>query len=477
MVSFAETRDFKDVPTKHWAKDSINDLVRLGITQGYPDGTFRGPKTISRYETAMFMAKLAQSVSEPTEDIDFAIEKLKNDLRVEIRALRAEIAQLKKQPEEETERPISGSFNSRIMFGNLFAGNTEVPGQNAPVGPKMNYRLKTTFAKSLGKGANIKVNLDTMDAGFNGGQGDFSTRILDVEGNMKINFFLADPIDIKVTVGPGTVVHTEEADANGHYIARSENNIVFQRPYSGISFSTKLGSLDTSLGYYARKLTNAGEIDVSHAKLSVKNYFGSFFFSDDIYLSSDIDVLSKDPQSNPSGPTDTKVTLYTGAKSGEKLKYDLILGFGKENDSLLGGLGVELDDMWNTNTNIKFSYRSVAKNYLYESAVLDEDIFSGVDYFGRLIGNGSGEGVVDFGFEVKQVMTETIDFILRADLRFSGDNSYGEDFPQSGSLYEMGLVYDIAPSTVLEGLYRIDNIPSAADKSTDLMQMSLLFTF
>ena len=65
-------------------------------------------------------------------------------------AVKSKIAQLKKKPEERDEKPISGSYKTRVMFGNLLAGETGTPGQNAPVGPKVNYRLKTGFSKSLG---------------------------------------------------------------------------------------------------------------------------------------------------------------------------------------------------------------------------------------------------------------------------------------------------------------------------------------
>jgi hypothetical protein len=53
---------FRDVPDNHWAADAVYDLVKLGVTQGYPDGTFRGKKQITRYETAAFLSKLAKAI-------------------------------------------------------------------------------------------------------------------------------------------------------------------------------------------------------------------------------------------------------------------------------------------------------------------------------------------------------------------------------------------------------------------------------
>ncbi|MFC1767388.1 S-layer homology domain-containing protein [Candidatus Margulisiibacteriota bacterium] len=477
VASFAEDADFSDVPSRHWAKDAVDDLINLGITQGYPDGTFRGSNNISRYETATFLAKLSENVAGPTEDIDFAIEKLKRDLRIEIRALRAEIAQLKKKPEGEEDRPISGSYRTRIMFGNLITGSTATPGATAPVGPKVNYRLKTSFSKNLGKGASIKVNVDTMDAGFDGGQSDLATRMLDVEGKMKINLGLDEPVDVKVTAGPGTVVHTEEADASGEYIARSENNVVYERPYSGISFATRFGGLNTSLGYFARKLSTSGEIDVNQIKLGGSWYIPRLFFADEVNISGTIDYLTNTPQASPPGPSDTKITLKTEAMGGKKVKYDFVLGFGQGTDSLMGGFGIGLEDVWNSGTIIRFSYKSVGTNYLYQPDVLDEYLFAGVDNFNRLLVTSSGEGVVDLGLEVIQVLTESINLVSRTDMRLASDNSYGEAVPQAAFTTEIGLIYDIAPNTILEGLYRLETVPSAADKSTDLLQMVLSFAF
>ncbi|MBU0672377.1 MAG: S-layer homology domain-containing protein [Candidatus Margulisbacteria bacterium] len=53
---------FKDVPDNHWAAPAVYDLVKLGITKGYPDGTFRGTQQITRYETAVFLQKMANSI-------------------------------------------------------------------------------------------------------------------------------------------------------------------------------------------------------------------------------------------------------------------------------------------------------------------------------------------------------------------------------------------------------------------------------
>jgi hypothetical protein len=49
---------FTDVPTDHWAYEAIDRLQSEGFIEGYPDGTFKGDRTFSRYEMAMVVARL-----------------------------------------------------------------------------------------------------------------------------------------------------------------------------------------------------------------------------------------------------------------------------------------------------------------------------------------------------------------------------------------------------------------------------------
>ncbi|MHB9038641.1 MAG: S-layer homology domain-containing protein [Armatimonadota bacterium] len=53
---------FTDVPTDHWAYDAVNQLQKDGIIIGYPDGTFGGKRTITRYEFGVALARLADYI-------------------------------------------------------------------------------------------------------------------------------------------------------------------------------------------------------------------------------------------------------------------------------------------------------------------------------------------------------------------------------------------------------------------------------
>src|ERR1700730_8950581 len=58
VISPAFAQPFADTPTNHWAYDAIAELAAKGLVEGYPDGTFKGDRTMTRYEMAMVVARL-----------------------------------------------------------------------------------------------------------------------------------------------------------------------------------------------------------------------------------------------------------------------------------------------------------------------------------------------------------------------------------------------------------------------------------
>jgi len=51
---------FSDVPSDHWAYDAVQELAQSGIVIGYPDGTFKGHRQMTRYEFAMAISRLME---------------------------------------------------------------------------------------------------------------------------------------------------------------------------------------------------------------------------------------------------------------------------------------------------------------------------------------------------------------------------------------------------------------------------------
>lgn len=53
---------FKDVPSDHWAASSVQTLADKGIMQGYPDGTYKGDKYVTRYELAAALQRVIELI-------------------------------------------------------------------------------------------------------------------------------------------------------------------------------------------------------------------------------------------------------------------------------------------------------------------------------------------------------------------------------------------------------------------------------
>jgi predicted nucleic acid-binding Zn-ribbon protein len=78
-----------DVPAGHWAKDAVDLLVSKGIIIGFPDGTFRGSETLTRYQAALMIQRLLDMMAtskgpvlnpEELDTIRNAVQELASDL-------------------------------------------------------------------------------------------------------------------------------------------------------------------------------------------------------------------------------------------------------------------------------------------------------------------------------------------------------------------------------------------------------------
>jgi hypothetical protein len=95
-TSFAATNPFTDVPAKHWSYDAVTKLANAGIVDGYGDGTFRGDKTISRYEMAQIVAKAMAHSNKATAEQKASIDKLSVEFAEELEGLNVRVTKLEK---------------------------------------------------------------------------------------------------------------------------------------------------------------------------------------------------------------------------------------------------------------------------------------------------------------------------------------------------------------------------------------------
>ena len=73
-----------DVPANHWSFEAVNYLVKAGIIDGYGDTTFRGDKTVSRYEMAQIVYKALQNEAKANIAQKALIDKLAAEYALEM---------------------------------------------------------------------------------------------------------------------------------------------------------------------------------------------------------------------------------------------------------------------------------------------------------------------------------------------------------------------------------------------------------
>ena len=97
-LTFAQMRD---VPPGHWAYQSIEQLVQLGILEGYPDGAFRPNRTMTRAEFAQAIARAYRNIDERLRALDRRISEIRpQDQQVDTSALERQINELRAQVQE-----------------------------------------------------------------------------------------------------------------------------------------------------------------------------------------------------------------------------------------------------------------------------------------------------------------------------------------------------------------------------------------
>ena len=109
--ALAQETAFPDIPAGHWASEAVARIADLGIVIGFPDGTFRGNESFTRYQAALVVDRLLNVVR---QDIDAAsalsqqdLEALRNalqELASDVAAQGVQIATIQDNVASNTER-------------------------------------------------------------------------------------------------------------------------------------------------------------------------------------------------------------------------------------------------------------------------------------------------------------------------------------------------------------------------------------
>ena len=95
-TTFAANNPFSDVPADSWAYDAVSTLAADGVIDGYPDGTYQGQNTMTRYEMAQIVARaMAKTDLEKADKV--LVDKLAAEFADELDNLGVRVADLEKK--------------------------------------------------------------------------------------------------------------------------------------------------------------------------------------------------------------------------------------------------------------------------------------------------------------------------------------------------------------------------------------------
>jgi hypothetical protein len=410
----------KDVPEGHWANESVYELVRMGVTDGYPDGTFRGRNFMDRYSLTTFTARMARYFN----------LKYGRDEKL-VAELRSEAAQLKYQQEQEArEGGLTGELTAR-------ARGTTLTNR----GGFLDYRLKLKLARNVDEDTGLRITLDTVDAGFaTTKERPIATKLLDVESRFKLWGWKG-----LLAFGPGVVPHLDD-----HF--PSENNLIYQRPKTSFTMSTEIDKLSVSGSYVTRAMAANGLIGVHELTGVFKyKYDGLAFYFQPRYLYR-ID-----------GPRDVLADFGVNHLWQNCLTQLLVSAgnFSEQANGLYVKFSEKISDPWRTGTDLYLRFDKVGSKYRVDD--LDEYEFAYLNNFDRLI----LDGTVDLGFKLGQKLGERWRLEYISDLALTGDYQYGASYPGTYWLWQIGLNYAWDRDTLLSSFYQGYNVPSGIAQFDD----------
>jgi hypothetical protein len=145
---------FSDVNPSDWAYQALSNLIeRYGCVAGYPDGTYRGQKAMTRYEAAALLNACLDRITEITDELKKLMKEFEKELAVirgRVDGLEAKVGEL-----EATQFSTTTKLQGQATFV-LGAVNASGDSKGRGINPDISV-FNNTKAGSGPFGANIAV--------------------------------------------------------------------------------------------------------------------------------------------------------------------------------------------------------------------------------------------------------------------------------------------------------------------------------
>lgn len=275
---------FNDVQASHWAYDAISKLSAKGYVQGYNDGSFKGDKTLTRYELAMVISRLMDKMggegiaSEDLRTLERLIVEFSDELAllgVKVSSLEDEMKNIKSDTKNTVNGKIQMSGDMALRF-NFFDREYDT------IGTDDTYHY-------LDLGMNFFANVDEDVSAFV----RFARYSAELD-KIGINDTVIDEayLDINNFFNMGDLRIGRQWMSLGH-------SIVLDDKMDGIKFNKTIDQVAFTLFAFSTRNASTNNL----------NYYGNNSGSSDFYLFDD---------SNNTSDTDHNITLYNTPYAGSR---------------------------------------------------------------------------------------------------------------------------------------------------------------
>ncbi len=239
MGQVTSVSQFSDVQPTDWAFQALQSLVeRYGCIAGYPNGTYRGNRALTRYEFAAGLNACLDRVNEliatATADLvtkqDLAtLQRLQEEFSAELATLRGRVDALEARTAEleanqfSTTTKLKGEaiFNLTNAFGDQQADTDDDENNNPDLDSNTTFanRVRLSLESSFTGSDNLQVRLQARNIQPNSDETGTDMTRLGFDGDNG-NDVQIDKINYAFDLGPARI----KIDANGAEVYENINN-------------------------------------------------------------------------------------------------------------------------------------------------------------------------------------------------------------------------------------------------------------
>jgi hypothetical protein len=282
-----------DVQPTDWAFQALQSLVeRYGCIAGYPDGTYKGNRALTRYEFAAgvnaCLERISELINASTADLvtreDLLIlQRLQEEFAAEIASLRGRVTALEARTAELEANQFSTTTKllGEVLFSfqsGLNDVENEAPQSSFRDNPTFNHRTRLIFDTSFSGEDRLRVRIEArnINQGVSGGRG---MATLNFAGNNNSEFTASDiwyrfPVGDKFNFIIGvndTAIDDYVQIQNPLFSSSSQGALTFFGAYNFLVYPTSRGKqllagryqfsdfASFEMGYYSRNGLDATE--------------------------------------------------------------------------------------------------------------------------------------------------------------------------------------------------------------------------